>query len=189
MKTALRFAPVSALLLFASVAVAPVSPAYAGSGLNTWRWGDAGYTISSASFKYSNMTGFWQTVVNDLGSNTCQLTVDGVYGNVTTWFTAMLQNEILGYNNGGVMTTSMLNAVHGKKVGSQLRLGEEGYVDGCGTIYYYYYYAGGGNQPTNRLGWNGFSSQWLFAQYPAGNPPLMTLATPSRTIGSVGACS
>lgn len=156
----------------------------AGSGLNTWKWGDAGITLSSSSYQYSNMSGLWQAVVN---SNGCNIAVDGIYGNVTTWYTALFQNSIVGWNNGGVMSPAMLNFFHGATSVYGVRLVYAGYTDGYGTQHYGYYGGFSGSSET-RLGWNPISGQWLFSQYPFGNPTLLVAATPSRTIGSVGPC-
>jgi hypothetical protein len=178
---------VAVALLVSSVGVAMSSSGevLAGSGLNRWRWGDAGLTLSSSSYKYSNMSGFWQAVVN---SNGCNIAVDGIYGNITTWYTATFQNAILGYNNGGVMTPAMLNSFHGATSVYGQRLVYTGYTDGFATRHYGYYGGFTGSNDT-RLGWNPFSTQWLFSQYPNSNPTSLVPATPSRTIGSVGACA
>ena len=182
-KAAARFA---AIVIFASFYVVAVeSDAHAGSGLDRWRWGDAGETISMSSNKFSNMSGFWQAVVN---SNNCPLTVDGIFGNNTGWFTAVFQNEILGWNNGAVMNPSMLNAFHGATSVYGQRLSYTGYTDGTATQHYGYY-GGFTDAMHTRLGWNPFGVQWLFSQYPLSNPTWLHHATPSRTIGSVSACA
>ena len=179
-------AAVAALVVLVSsfgVLASSGSEVHAGSGLNRWKWGDAGITLSSSSYKYSNMSGVWQAVLN---SSNCPVAVDGIYGNFTTWYTAVFQNGVLGYNNGGVMTPSMLNAFHGATSYYGLR---RVYLDtdGYGTRHYGYYGGYSGFDDT-RIGWNPISSQWLFSQYPNSNPTALVPATPSRTIGSVGAC-
>lgn len=99
-------ATLMAFVLGASLSVVPIAvqPVHAVSGLNQFRWANAGYTVSNSSYQYSNMTGFVQALVN---SNGCSTPVDGIYGNQTLWWTAVAQNNWLGYNNGGVMTPSM----------------------------------------------------------------------------------
>lgn len=62
------------------------------------------------------------------------------------------------------------------------------YTDGYGTRHDGYY-GGFSSSADARLGWNPISSQWLFSQYPYGNPTSLVPATPSRTIGSVGPCA
>jgi hypothetical protein len=176
---------VAAVTLLLSTSIAMTNPAaHAGSGLNQWKWGDAGITLSSSSYKYSNMSGFWQAVVN---SNGCPIAVDGIYGSLTTWHTAVFQNDVLGGNNGGVMTPAMLNAAHGAVHPVYGLRCVYLYTDGYGTRHYGYYGGFTGNDAT-RVGWNPISAQWLFSQYPYGNPTALVPATRSRTIGSVGAC-
>jgi hypothetical protein len=89
---------VAVALLVSSVGVAVSSSGevLAGSGLNRWRWGDAGMTLSSSSYKYSNMSGFWQAVVN---SNGCNIAIDGIYGNITTWYKLMTIRQLQGVAN------------------------------------------------------------------------------------------
>lgn len=172
-----RLAIVGLLPLAVTVGAADV--AHAGSGLNRFRWGDAGYTVSSTSYKYSNMTGFVQGLINSTG-DACTLTVDGIFGSVTTWWLAVTQNVLLGYNNGGVMSPAMWNAFYVAHPPGQSynALIQDGFVDGYGTQYWYYYTGGGSPEP---LGWNPIASQWLFSQY-RQNPSALVQATPSRTI-------
>ncbi len=173
-------------LLFAATAVVPTSSdgvVHAGSGLNQWAWGGPNITLSTTSYKYSNMSGFWQAVVN---SNGCPIVVDGIFGNYTKWFTAVFQNGIFGWNNGGMMTPWWLNHFQTATSVYGPRLYYTGYTDGYATQHYGYY--GGFDSPVN-LGWNPFSSQWLFAQRPASAPHALTPATPNRTISSAAACS
>lgn len=177
----------AAVALFVSsigVVASSSGDVHAGSGLNRWEWGDAGITLSSSSYKYSNMSGLWQAVVN---SNGCNIAVDGIYGSITTWHTAVFQNGILGYNNGGVMSPAILNAFHGANSAYGKRLVYTNYTDGYGTKHYGYY-GGFSSSDDSRLGWNPISSQWLFSQYPYSNPISLVPATPSRTISSVGPC-
>lgn len=174
------------LLAAISVAAAPLvdsGTAEAGTGLNQYAWGGPNITLSSTSYKYSNMSGFWQAVLN---SNGCPVTLDGIYGSLTTWFTADFQNGILGFNNGGVMTPAMLNGFQNATSPYGPRLSFLGIIDGYGTRHYSYY---GGFDSPNRLGWNPISAQWLFSQTPASNPNALIPATPSRAIGSVSACA
>lgn len=146
--------------------------------------GGPGLTLSTTSYKYSNMSGFWQAVLN---SNGCPVVLDGIFGNVTKWHTAVFQNALFSQNNGGVMTPYWLNRFQNASHPAYgPRLSYTGYTDGYATQHYSYY--GGFDSPVN-LGWNPFSSQWLFAQRPASNPTALTPATPSRTIGSAPACS
>lgn len=161
------------------------TPAAAGSGLRYWDWGSSGYTVSSGSYKYSNMSGFYQAVIN---ANGCPVAVDGIYGSNTTWHAAVLQNEVLGYNNGGVMTPWYAHQVQYSQSVYGYRLVYEGYTDGYGTRHYGYY-AGQTDAQHTRLGWNPISSQWLFSQFPQTNPGALVPAATSRTIGSVAACS
>jgi hypothetical protein len=152
-KSALAGALVAPLLALCIVAPS----AEAGSGLNTFYWSTSGYTVSSTSYRYSNMSGFVQALAN---SNGCPLTVDGIYGNQTTWYTAVFQNQIVGTNNGGVMNPSMWLAVQSAKDQWGFdRLGWGGAVDAYGTQYWGYY---GGGASGAALGWNPFNSQWLF---------------------------
>jgi hypothetical protein len=44
-------------ILFAFVGVVTSPAAHAGSGLNQWKWGDAGITLSSSSYNYSTCRG------------------------------------------------------------------------------------------------------------------------------------
>lgn len=186
----LERAAAAALMAFAlgvSLSIVPVGaqPVHAASGLNQFRWANAGYTVSNTSYQYSNMSGFVQALVN---SNGCSLTVDGVYGNQTLWWTAVAQNNLLGYNNSGVMNPAMWNAFQDARAqpGNFLRLVNTLITDGFGTRKYYYY----GGYPINaELGWNPFVPVWLFSQYPVTNPNSLQQATTSRTIGSVPACS
>ncbi len=165
------------------LAALPTAAAQAGTGLNTFYWQNSQVTLSSSSYRYSNMTGFWQTIVN---ANACPISVDGNYGDSTTWYTAVFQNSILGSNNGGVMTPSVLNSVQNASSVYGYRLSIAGPPDGFGTRPYHYY---AGFDSPNVLGWNPISSQWLFAQYPASNPAALVPATPNRTIGSAPACA
>jgi hypothetical protein len=163
--------------------VASPRSASAGSGLNEWHWGGPGITLSNTSYKYSNMSGFWQAVLN---SNACPVAVDGIYGNVTHWYTDSFQYALFGTHNAGTMTPAYLNAF--QRAGSPYgpRLVDLFYTDGYGTQHYSYY--GGYDSPV-RLGWNPFAAQWFFAQRPVAQPWALTSATPNRTIGSVPACS
>ena len=188
----------SALLLTALLSVTgivtSIGVGHAGSGLNQKPWGNAGYTVSSTSpYKYSNMSGFAQAVINSQGE-TCSVAVDGIFGNTTTWWLAVAQNFWLGYNNGGSMSPSMWNALYGVTFYTDAnglahpggpndppRLNATGNYDGLGTAYYEFY--GSGN--IAYLGWNPFSPQWMFAQSP-NNPNALIPATPSRTIS--GTC-
>jgi hypothetical protein len=180
-----RHVAVAATAAFlSSVILAPVPAAVAGTGLNRFNWGGAGITLSQTSFRYSNMAGFWQAVLN---SNGCPVAVDGNYGPVTTWHTAAFQNGLFGWNNGGVMTPTMLDAVQSAQSVYGPRFNPIGLPDGFGTQGYYYY--GGFGSDETRVGWNPFASQWVFSQYPRSNPGAYAHATPTRTIGSVAACS
>jgi len=173
----------------AALAIAPIlvpSPpvAEAGSGLGTFDWASAGYTVSSSSYQYSNMSGFVQAIVN---SNGCSLTVDGVFGYLTTWWLAVAQNGIIGSNNGGVMNAwSWTGFQTASDPYGQPRLSAAIYIDGYGTQHRSYY---GGGSAEAWLGWNPFSTQWLFTQYPSSSPDLLVPATPSRTISGVAACA
>jgi len=130
------------------------------------------------------MTGFWQAIVN---ANQCPLAVDGNFGSLTTWYTAVFQNAIVGGNNGGVMTPGYLYAVqHASSVYGD-RLVNLFITDGYGTKAYGYY--AGIESDAVRLGWNPISAQWLFSQTPFSNPAALVPATPTRTISSVAACS
>jgi hypothetical protein len=174
-----RLIVVSLACLVALVGVVDI--AHAGSGLNTMVWGSAGYTVSSSSYKYSNMTGFVQALINSTG-DTCTLTVDGIFGSVTTWDLATMENEILGYNNAGVMTPAIWNAFYYANPPGQTydALIQGTFTDGYGTQYWEYYTGGG---DTAKLGWNPIASQWLFSQY-RSNPSSLVNATPSRTISA-----
>lgn len=177
------------LVVAAAALVIPSPPlAHAGSGLNTFSWSAAGKTVSSSNYNYSNMAGFVQALVN---SNTCNLAVDGLFGSLTTWNLAVAQNGIIGSNNGGVMNgwswDGFQNAVFSDGGGTYTRLSNTLEVDGYGTQRRSYY--GGNSGPTSALGWNPFSSQWLFSQYPDTAPYSLVPATVSRTISSVPACS
>ena len=79
-------------------------PAHAASGLTTFMWYQSYVTASASTNTYSNVTGMVQALDN---SNGCPVTVDGIYGSLTTWYTAELQNDIIGWNNGGVMSPNM----------------------------------------------------------------------------------
>ena len=58
----------AAAVLLVAVSVAPTAGnVHAGSGLNQWAWGGPGITLSTTSYKYSNMSGFWQAVLNSNG--------------------------------------------------------------------------------------------------------------------------
>jgi hypothetical protein len=129
------------------------------------------------------MAGFVQALVN---SNGCNLTVDGIYGNQTTWFTAGAQNGIVGWNNGGVMNPSMWYQFDfaSSPVFGPRKINEY-FVDGFGTQYWSYY---GGNT-TAELGWNPIASQWLYSPYPNSNRSYLVQATTSRTPMSVPACA
>jgi hypothetical protein len=174
----------AALIVVTSVVSVNPPAALAGSGLNKFTWSAAGYTVSSTSYKYSNMSGFVQALVN---SNGCSIPVDGIFGNVTTWNLAVAQNGILGTNNGGVMNTWSWNGFQNALDPFGLaRLSSTTFTDAYGTQHRYYY---GGGSLNAEFGWNPISSQWLFSQYPSSNPNLLVSATPSRTIGSVAACA
>jgi hypothetical protein len=180
-----RLGLIAACFAIAAPLVPSHDVAHAGTGLNTWHWDGPNITLSSSSYQYSNMTGFWQAIVN---SDQCPIAVDGIYGNLTTWYTAVLQNHIFNSNNGGVMTPGMLELFH--EVESDVygrRLSDSLYTDGYGTHWYGYY--SGFEADKTALGWNPISSQWLFSQYPVSAPWALVAATPSRTIGSVAACS
>jgi len=162
-------------------------PAYAGTGFNHFWWADSGITLSQTSYKYSNMSAFWQAIVNADG---CNIPVDGVYGPTTTWYTATFQNHLFSTNNGGVMTPGWLNYFQlatDTTPGHYPRLRQTGFIDGYGTVHYGYY--AGQESFTTELGWNPISAQWLFSQYPISNPHALIPATPSRTVGSVSACA
>lgn len=184
MKRVSRLIAVAVLMASTAGVATPAPTAMAGSGFNQWRWGDAGITLSSRSYRYSNMTGFWQAVLN---SSNCPVAVDGNYGNNTLWYTAVFQNGIVGYNNGRVMTPSILNlffvasSVYGQRL-------VYFYTNGYGTQHFGYYGGYSGSDEV-QIGWNVFSSQWYFSQYPISNPVSVVAATPNRTIGSVSACS
>jgi hypothetical protein len=105
---------------------------------------------------------------------------DGIFGNITTWNLAVMQNVILGNNNGGVMTPTMwANFYFANPPGQPYdALIQSPFTDAYGTQYYEYYTGGG---QTAKLGWNPISSQWLFSQF-RSNPATLVPATPSRTI-------
>jgi hypothetical protein len=178
----------ASILLVAAMSVSPAPWAqtqfvYAGSGLNQYAWGGPGITLSISSYKYSNMSGFWQAVLNSQG---CPVAVDGIFGSVTTWYTDSFQLALFGTHNAGVMTPTYLNMFQNAQSVYGSRLSYLFITDGYGTDHYTYY--GGFDSPV-RLGWNPYSSQWLFSQTPASLPTSLTPATPSRTIGSVPACA
>lgn len=174
---------VVAIVLASTTFAVGVERAHAGSGLNQFAWSGPGLTVSSTSYKYSNMSGFVQSLVN---SNGCSISVDGIFGSLTTWYLATMQNGILGYNNGGVMNPSMWSAFQNAGSVYGQRLAYQGIVDGYGTSYYSYY---GGGALDAELGWNPFGSQWLFSPTPVSNRAFLVQATPSRTIGSYAACA
>ena len=174
---------IASLCLFAGVLVGGSDVALAGSGLNQYSWSSSNVTLSTSSYSYSNMSGFWQAVLN---SNGCKVAVDGVYGSTTAWYTAAFQNSLFSTNNGGVMTPGWLSYFQNSTSVYGSRLINTNYTDGYGTSHYSYY--GGFDSPVE-LGWNPFASQWMFSQTPASNPSALIAATPSRTIGSVGACA
>ncbi len=189
MKTARRMkATLLAIIATLSSLAVTSEPAYAGSGFNHFWWSDSGITLSqTSSYKYSNMSAFWQAIVNADG---CTIPVDGVYGSTTTWYTAVMQNHLFSTNNGGVMTPGWLyyfQSAGDTTPGHYPRLRETGYIDGYGTKHYGYY--AGLESFTTELGWNVISAQWLFSQYPISNPNALIPATPSRTVGSVSACA
>lgn len=175
-------------LILSAAAIGKSAPVEAGSGFNQFAWGAPGITLHTNSYQYSNMTGFWQSVLN---SNGCPVGVDGIFGNVTKWHSALFQNamtwemEGYSYNNGGEMTPWWLNyfqnatSVYGPRLNYLS-------TDGYGSARYSYY--GGYDSPVS-LAWNPIVGQWFFAQYPASSPLAFTAATPSRTIGSAGACA
>jgi hypothetical protein len=132
------------------------------------------------------MTGFVQAIVN---AKDCGLTLDGDFGPVTTWGLAVMQNDILGYNNGGVMNPSMWYAFQfdsTEEYPQFMRLAYLGYTDGYGTWQYEYY---GGGSIGAHLGFNPISSQWLFSPTPWSNPSYMVPATTNRTVGSYAGCA
>ena len=162
----------------------PIRICYRRFWLNTFNWSSSGYTVSTTSYKYSNMSGFVQSIIN---SNGCGVTTDGVFGPLTKSNLATTQSGILGSNNGGVMNAwswyAFQNAVD---TFGYTRLSGSNGVDGYGTQWRGYY---GGGASSAALGWNPISAQWLFSQYPNSSPTSLQPATPSRTIGSVAACS
>jgi hypothetical protein len=139
-------------------------------------------TLSSSSYKYSNATGFWQAIVN---SNGCSIGLDGIFGNLTTWYSAGIQNGVLGYNNGGIINAQIWNGFQDAVSVYGPRLNNTFFIDGFGTRRYTYY---GGIDPGAVLGWNPFASQWLFSPYPVTSQTTLIAATPNRTIGSFPAC-
>jgi hypothetical protein len=158
-------------------------PAHAASGLTTFMWYQSYVTASASTNTYSNVTGMVQALDN---SNGCPVTVDGIYGSLTTWYTAELQNDIIGWNNGGVMSPNMwyeldiATSVYGDRKSYQH------IVDGYGTEYWSYY---GGIDPSAELGWNPWGTQWLYAPYPVSNRAYLVPATISRTPMSVSPCA
>jgi len=168
-------------VLCASVLVVP-SVARA-SGLDQFSWSAPGVTVSNTSYRYSNMTGLVQTLIN---SNGCTTGVDGNFGNITKWNLSVMQNGVLGTNNGGVMDPTMWSAFQNATSVYGPRLSYEMFVDGYGTQYYGYY--GGASYPAE-LGWNPNVPRWLFSPTPVSNRANLLQATPSRTMGSYAACA
>ena len=173
----------AALALVASASVVGGDRVHAGSGLNQWAWHAPNLAVSSGSYRYSNMSGFVQALVN---SNGCNLAVDGNFGNFTTWYLAAMQNGVLGYNNGGVMTPSMWYAFQAAGSVYGTRLSYEGYANPYATEYWSYY---GGGALNAALGWNYFAAQWYFSPTPNANRDNLVAATPNRSIGSTPACT
>ena len=171
------------LCLIAAVLTAQSDVAHAGTGLNQFGWGDPNITLSVTSYKYSNMSGFWQAVLN---SNGCVVVLDGIFGSTTAWYTSAFQNSLFATNNGGIMTPAWLNYFQNATSVYGGRLIDKNYVDGYGTRHYSYY---GGFDSAVELGWSPFSAQWMFSQTPASNPNALVAATPNRSIGSVAACA
>lgn len=172
-----------ALIMVSGLLASEHRVAEAGSGLNQFTWSAANLTVSSSSYRYSNMSGFVQALVN---SNACTTGIDGNFGPITTWNLAVMQNGILGYNNGGVMDPGMWQAFQfaGSVYGPRL---DYTYTDGYATEHWTYY--GGGSGPSAEFGWNSFGTQWFFSPTPASNPSALFPATPNRTIGSYAACA
>lgn len=153
------------------------------AGLDQFSWSAPGLTVSRTSNRYSDLAGFAQALVN---SNGCSIPVDGDFGNLSTWNLALMQNGILGYNNGGVMDPAMWSAFQSAGSVYGARLGYQGFTDGYGTEYWGYY---GGGALGAELGWNPFVPQWLFSPTPFSNRAFLTGAIPSWTIGSYAACA
>lgn len=82
-----RFLATAAIVTTTVVAV-PGGTAIAGTGFNQWSWASVGVTLSSTSYRYSNMSGFWQAVLNSNGRNPA---VDENFGSVTRWWTDTFQ--------------------------------------------------------------------------------------------------
>lgn len=175
---------VAATLLAAVCLCVPVSSTSA-DGLTNFYWSNSQKTLSSTSYRYSNMTGLWQAILN---SNAAGLSIDGNFGSVTGTATNNWRNAI-GAGSGTSVTPSVWSATQNAVDGvyAPYRLNSTGYVDGYGTAHYSYY-GGSGGCSSARLGWNPIVSQWLFGQYPS-NPGALVNATIARTISGVAACS
>ncbi len=170
-------------LVIAQLAVFTES-ASAGSGLRTFRLANSGISLSKTSYRYSNATGFWQTILN---SNHCTCIVDGDFGNQTRDKTISFQTGH-GLFASGAVGPSTWNYINDSQSVYGPRLDPTGIIDGYGTAYYSFY---GGVDPSALLGWNPFGSQWMFNPYSSSSGstgwPLYA-AILSRNIGSFGIC-
>jgi peptidoglycan hydrolase-like protein with peptidoglycan-binding domain len=136
------------------------------------------------SYRYSNMTGLWQTIMS---SNCACSVVDGNFGSVTKTNTINWQNSI-GRTPTGIVDPPLWYATYYAVDGvyAYYRLNWTGVIDGYGTRYVTYYGGSGGCNAA--LGWNPIASQWLFAPQPSQYWALIQ-ASIARTSYSAGACT
>jgi hypothetical protein len=144
------------------------SASFAGTGLSQFEWNNANITLSTtAPLKNSNVTGFWQTLIN---SRACGVTIDGNFGNLTKAETTNWQNGLsLPSNNGVVDGWTWYLTQHATVTdsgGTYPRL--QSLTGGVFGFSKYGYYGGGASGA--RLWWHGSSAQWYFSYLPNSNP-------------------
>ena len=136
-----RFAKVltCAGLLLSSVAI--TSDAVQADGLITQNFAYSYKTVSGTSYRYSNMSGFWQAIINSNPGT--EIANDGNYGSQTTWKTASWQLT-LGVSQTAAADFNTWFATYWAPDGvyATYRLNATGQVDAYATAYYTYY--GGG---------------------------------------------
>jgi hypothetical protein len=181
-KTLVRCGLAAALML----SLLPWQPAEAGSGLNVFRWGDAGYTVSQTSYKFSNITGFWQALLN---SRACGVQLDAIFGSNTAAETVNWKNGLgiapaTNTVNKATWDASQNSIVFGQ--GPPFPRLQSGAYNAFGTQFYSYY---GGGASSAVLGWNVFVGQWYYDYRPNDGAENWYAATPSRTSQSNAACA
>lgn len=157
--------------------------AASGNGLGAWWWHSSGIVLSSSSYSASNATGFWQAVMS---ANQCGLLVDGLFGVQTTNATKAQQARLGLSQDGVVGVNTMYHTQNASYLDGQgdrhFRLSGPYYIDGYATEYWTYY---DGMSFSVSLGWNGFSSQWLFdPELNSGWPTYLIPAYSYRTMGT-----